>query len=172
MLSLSTVCLVPNRAITASPRRQIMIHVVTTTAGPWSLEVMIPCGGKEPPLPWKFRWSGKCDSDMSVWDFHPVWSSINNCLNFSYTSKIAGELLGRLLRFDPYSRSLQCPSTKHGGEKSSTMWTIWHPGSSNEAQESTPNVEFPRMQEMSLIPYSSGLKTETGYDAALVSLIE
>ena len=49
--SLSRFCRVPKRAITASPIRQNMIHVATTTAGPWSLAVIIPCGGKEPPLP-------------------------------------------------------------------------------------------------------------------------
>ena len=63
-LSLSKVCLVPNRAITASPIRHIMIHVATTTAGPWSLAVIVPCGGKEPPLPWNSRTSGKCESDI------------------------------------------------------------------------------------------------------------
>ena len=61
-------CLVPNRAMTASPIRQTMIQVATTTAGPWSLAVISPCGGYEPPLPLNIKWSGRLDSDIVAGD--------------------------------------------------------------------------------------------------------
>lgn len=45
MLSLPKLGLVPNSAMIASPMRQTMIQVATTTAGPWFSAVMRPCGG-------------------------------------------------------------------------------------------------------------------------------
>ena len=62
--SFSKVRRVPKREITASTMRHIMIHVATTTAGPWSLAVIVPYGGKEPPLPWNSRTSGRADADI------------------------------------------------------------------------------------------------------------
>lgn len=44
-LSLLRLRRVPSRAMSVRDVRHIMTHVVTTTIGPWSLGVMIPCGG-------------------------------------------------------------------------------------------------------------------------------
>ena len=41
----SNVRLDPKRARSANPIRQTIIQLATTTAGPWSLAVIMPCGG-------------------------------------------------------------------------------------------------------------------------------
>ena len=55
---------VPNRADIESTIRDIIIHVVTTTFGPRSVEVIIPCGGNVPPFPWNKSCDGKLTCDM------------------------------------------------------------------------------------------------------------
>ena len=42
--------LVPKRVATVRTMTHMKIQLATTTYGPWSLGVMTPCGGKEPPL--------------------------------------------------------------------------------------------------------------------------
>ena len=57
---------VPRRAISVRLMRHIMIHVVTTTRGPWLSGVMRPCGGYVPPLLWKSSFDGIFEEDIDM----------------------------------------------------------------------------------------------------------
>ena len=91
MPPLSKLGLFPNLAIIASPVRLIMIQVTTTTASLWSLLVIMPCGGKDLPLPWKAGSGGNTVLDMEKWRLERLIQNLAMA-KLSYAQQEAGNI--------------------------------------------------------------------------------